>query len=46
MQYNHVRDVFENNGKMTSWEDLRAKLDFDKNKIFYCWRIIHTIPLG
>ena len=27
---------FENDGKMTSWEYLRAKLDLDEKKIFYC----------
>ena len=29
---NHISDVFEDNGKMRSCEDLRAKLDFDDHK--------------
>ena len=29
---NHISDAFEDNGKMRSWEDLRAKLDFDDHK--------------
>ena len=28
----HASDLFENNGKMRSWEDLRAKLGLDYNK--------------
>ena len=31
---NHIGDLFGNNGKMRSWEDLRAKLDLDDNKKF------------
>ena len=31
---NHIGDLFENNGKMRSWEDLRAKLGLDDNKNF------------
>ena len=41
---NHVSGLFENNGKMKSWEDLRAKLGLDENKIFYWRQIIHAIP--
>ena len=29
---NHIGDLFENNNKMRSWEDLRAKLGLDENK--------------
>ena len=43
---NHIGDLFENNGKMRSWEDLRAKLGSDDNKKFYCRQIIHPIPLA
>ena len=41
---NHIRDLFENNSKMKSWEDLRGKLDLDDNKKFYWKQIIHAIP--
>ena len=41
---NHICDLFENNGKTISWEDLRAKLDLDDNKKCYWRNIIHTIP--
>ena len=41
---NHIGDLFENNGKMKSWEDLRAKLGLDDNKKFYWRQIIHAIP--
>ena len=40
----HIGDLFENNGKMRSWEDLKAKLGFDDNKKFYWRQIIHAIP--
>ena len=39
----HIGDLFEINGKMRSWENLRAKLDLDDNRKFYCRQIIHTI---
>ena len=29
---------------MRRWEDLRAKLGLDDNKIFYWRQIIHAIP--
>ena len=32
---NHIGDLFENNGKIRSWEHLRAKLGLDDNKKFY-----------
>ena len=35
---NHIGDFFENDSKMRSWEDLRAKLGLDNNKRFY-WGI-------
>ena len=41
---NHIGDLFENNSKMRSWEDLRAKLGLDDNKKFYWRQIIHAIP--
>ena len=43
---NYIGDLFEDNGKIRSWEDLRAKLGLDGNKRFYFyWRqIIHAIP--
>ena len=44
--HNYVGDLFENGGKMISWEDLRAKLDLDDNKKFYWRQIIHKIPLA
>ena len=34
---NHIGDLFENNSKMRSWENSRAKLGLDDNKTFY-WR--------
>ena len=40
---NHISDLLKNNGKLRSWEDLRAKLDLGGNKKFYCIQIIHTI---
>ena len=39
-----MADPFENNGKMRSWEDLRAKFDLGDNRKFYWVQIIHTIP--
>ena len=39
----HIGDLFEINGKMRSWENLRAKLDLNDNRKFYCRQIIHTI---
>ena len=41
---NHIGDIFENNGKMRSWEDLRAKLGLNDNKKFYRRQIILAIP--
>ena len=41
---NHIGDLFENNGKMRSWEDMRTKLGLDDNKNFYWRQIIHAIP--
>ena len=41
---NHIGDLFENNGMMRSWENLRAKLGLDDNKKFYRRQIIHEIP--
>ena len=38
------QNLFESNGKMRSWEDLRTKLGLDDNKKFYWRQIIHTIP--
>ena len=38
---NHIGDLFGNNGKMRSWEDLRTKLDLDDKKKFYRRQIIH-----
>ena len=32
---NHIGDLFENNVKIRSEEDLRSKLDLDDNKKFY-----------
>ena len=32
---NHIGDLFEKNGKMRSWENLREKLDFDEKRKFY-----------
>ena len=29
---NHIGDLFENNGKMKKWDDLRAKLVLDNHK--------------
>ena len=40
---NHIGDLFENNGKMRSWEDLRVKLGLDVNEKFYWRQIIHAI---
>ena len=40
----HIGDLFENNSKMRSWEDLKAKLGFDDDKKFYWRQIIHAIP--
>ena len=41
---NHIRDLFENNDKMKSWEDFREKLELNDIKKF-CWsQIIHTNP--
>ena len=40
---NHIDDLFENNRKMKSWEDLIAKLGLDDNKNFYWRQIIHAI---
>ena len=42
---NHIGDLFENNGKTRSWEDLRAKLGLYDNKKFYWRQIIQVIPL-
>ena len=39
-------ELSENNGKMRSWEDLRAKLGLDDNKKFYWRQIIHATPLA
>ena len=41
---NYVDDLFENNDKIRSWNDLRAKLDLDGNKNFYWRQNIHTVP--
>ena len=41
---NHISDLFENNDKMKSWEDLRAKLRLDDNKKFHWRQIIYAIP--
>ena len=41
---NHIDDLFENNCKMKSWEDLIAKLGLDDNKKFDWRQIIHAIP--
>ena len=41
---NHIGDLFENNGKMRSWENLRAKLGLENNKKFYWRQIIQAIP--
>ena len=41
---NHIDDLFEINGKMRCWGDLRAKLDLDAVRKFYWIQIIHTIP--
>ena len=30
---NHIRDLFENNGKMKSWEDFGGKLELNENKL-------------
>ena len=40
---NHISDLLENNGKMRSWKDLRAKLDLDDNRKLYWIQVIHTI---
>ena len=40
---NHIGDLFENNVKMRSWEDLKAKLGLD-DKLGFWRQIIHTIP--
>ena len=40
---NHVGDLFENNGKTKSWQDLTAKLDLNDNKKIYWRQIFHTI---
>ena len=44
MIFNHIGNLFENNGKMRSWEYLRAKLGLGDNKKFYWKQIIHAIP--
>ena len=41
---NHIGDLFENNVKIRSQEDLRSKLDLDDNKKFCQRQIIHAIP--
>ena len=41
---NHIRDFFENNGKMKSWENFREKLELNDNKKIYWSQIIHTTP--
>ena len=41
---NHIDELFENNGKMRSWEDLRAKLGLDDNKKIYWRQTIHATP--
>ena len=43
---NHIGDLFESNGKMKSWEDLRAKFGLYDNKKFYWRQIIHAISLA
>ena len=40
---NHISDLLENNGKMRSWKDLRAKLDLDDNRKLYWIQVIHII---
>ena len=40
----HIGDLFENNGKMRSWEDLKAKLGLDHNRKCYWRQVIHEIP--
>ena len=42
---NHIGDLFENNGKMRSWEDLIAKLSLDDNKKFYCLEKLNITEL-
>ena len=41
---NHISDLFENNGYMRSWGDLREKLGVDDNKILYWRQILPEIP--
>ena len=31
----HTRDLFESNGTTKSWEELKLKYDFDRNRKFY-----------
>ena len=40
----HIGDLFENNGKMRSCEDLRAKLGLGDNEKFYWRQTVHAIP--
>ena len=40
----HIDDLFQNDGKARSQEDLRTKLDFDDNIKFYWIQIIQHIP--
>ena len=40
---NHIGDLFQNDGKMRSWEYLRGKLGLDDNQKFYWRQIIHAI---
>ena len=40
----YISDLFESNGKMRNWEDLRAKFDLDENKKIYWRQIMYTIP--
>ena len=32
--FNHIGDLYENNGKIRSWKDLRLKLYLDDNRNF------------
>ena len=43
---NYIGDLFENNGKMRSLEEVRGKSNVDDHKKFYCRQIIYTIPLA
>ena len=38
------KNLFENNGKMKSWEDFREKLELNDNKKSYWSQIIHATP--